>query len=419
MKFAVRSQANDRSAAGWPMGGIGRRSLFALASCFLLGGVAWGEEVQLRGGGRLSGKVSRVDSGKAPYAVIEVDPGIKVAIPENQLASLTEPEALAEYRRRAAETPQEAEAQYELAAWCQRSSLRAQARHHLQRVIRIDPSHQRARDALGYVSYDGKWVREADLQKARGLVRINGKYRMPAEYLLTEAKESGEKRSKVWVRDIDRLKKQVARGGDRAAEAQAELAAIDDPLAAMAIGKELVEGVGQSRDLRLFWIDKLAQLNSPAGLGPLLRVGLMEADPVVREKSLQTLNQLAPQAAKVFYVSRLSDNDNAVVRRAAEALSFFPDPELMLPLINALVTTHTKVIPADQSTSVGFNSAGGGGLTTGGQAQKLVTRIENPPVLEALQQLEPGANYGFDQRLWRMHLASKLSGYRGDMRRDE
>jgi hypothetical protein len=48
-----------------------------------------------------------------------------------------------------------------------------------------------------------------------------------------------------------------------------------------------------------------------------------------------------------------------------------------------------------------------------------VSRIENPPVLEALQQLEPGASYGFDQRLWRMHLASKLSGYRGDMRRDE
>lgn len=419
MKFAVRSQVKDRCAAGWPIGVTGRWSLVALASCFLLECVAWGEEVQLRGGGRLSGKVSRVDSGKAPYAVIEVDPGIKVAIPENQLASVAEPEAIAEYRRRAAETPQEAEAQYELAAWCQRSSLRAQARHHLQRVIRIDPSHERARDALGYVSYDGKWVREADLQKARGLVRINGKYRMPAEYVMTEAKESGEKRSKLWVRDIDRLKKQVARGGDRAAEAQAELAAIDDPLAAMAIGKELVEGVGQSRDLRLFWIDKLARLNSPAGLGPLLRVGLMEADPVVREKSLQTLNQLAPQAAKVFYVSRLSDNDNAVVRRAAEALSFFPDPELMLPLINALVTTHTKVIPADQSTSVGFNSAGGGGLTTGGQAQTLVSRIENPPVLETLQQLEPGANYGFDKRLWRMHLASKLSGYRGDMRRDE
>jgi hypothetical protein len=66
--------------------------------------------------------------------VIEVDPGIKVAIPENQLASVTEPEAVAEYRRRAAETPQEAEAQYELAAWCQRSSLRAQARHHLGRL---------------------------------------------------------------------------------------------------------------------------------------------------------------------------------------------------------------------------------------------------------------------------------------------
>lgn len=380
---------------------------------------ALGDAVQLHSGGQIEGKVSRVESAKSPYTLIEVDARLKVAIPDNQVSRVAESAALTEYRQRVAGTPQQAEDQFNLARWCQQSGLRAQARHHLQRTVRIDPTHDRARAALGYVSHDGKWVRLEDLQKSRGLVRIAGKYRVPAEWMITQAQEAADKATKNWVRDLDRLKKGVARGGDRGAEAWRALAAIDDPLAALAIGKELVESTGQPRDLRLFWIEKLAQLNSPAGLGPLLRVGLSEADEVVREKALETLNQLAPTAAKSFYVQRLRDNDNAMVQRAAEALSFFPDPELSLPLINALITSHKTVIPADSSTSVGFNSAGGGGMTTGGKAKTIVNRVENPAVLETLRQLEPTANHGFNQAAWRQHLAAKLSGYSGQMRRDD
>lgn len=386
----------------------------------LLAGLsARADDVQLQSGGQIEGQVSRVTSAKTPYTLIEVDARLKVAILDHQISRVAESAALAEYRQRVAATPQQAEDQFSLARWCQQSGLRAQARHHLQRTIRIDPTHDRARAALGYVSHDGKWVRLEDLQKSRGLVRIAGKYRVPAEWMITQAQEAADKATKNWVRDLDRLKKVVARGGDRGAEAWRTLAAIDDPLAALAIGKELVESTGQARDLRLFWIDKLAQLNAPAGLGPLLRVGLTEPDEVVREKALETLNQLAPTAAKQFYVQRLRDNDNAMVQRAAEALSFFPDPELSLPLINALITSHKTVIPADQSTSVGFNSAGGGGMTTGGKAKTIVTRVENPAVLNALRQIEPTANHGFNQAAWRQHLAAKLSGYSGHMRRDD
>jgi len=382
-------------------------------------GVARGDAVQLRGGGRIEGTVARGESGKVPYVLIEVDPRLKVAIPENQVSRVAESELLDEYRERVAATPATAEAQFDLGLWCQRSVLLPQSKHHFQRAVRIDPNHSRARSALGYVAHDGGWVRYSDLQESRGMVKIGGKYRVPAEWMISQAQQEADKAAKLWVRELDRLKKSIARGGDRAAEAWATLAAIDDPLAALSIGKELTEVPGQSRDLRIFWIEKLAQLNSPAGLGPLLRVGLSESDPVVREKALETLNQFAPTAAKVFYVQRLKDKDNAVIRRAAEALTFFPDPELSLPLINALVSTHKTVIPADQSTNVAFNSAGAGGLTTGGKAMTRVDRVENPPVLAALRAIEPDVNYGFNQRMWRQHLAAKLSGYRGDMRRDE
>lgn len=375
--------------------------------------------VQLRGGGQIEGHVARVESAKVPYAVVQPDPKLKVAIPESQINRVAEAASLDEYRRRAAATPADAEQQYELARWCKQQQLHAQHRHHLQRAIAIDPDHARARASLGFVSHDGKWVRATELQKSRGLISVGGKYRLPAEVLISQMQRETDAKAKTWARDIDRLKKQIARGGDRGADAWAALAAIDDPTAAWAIGKDLTEGTKQPRDLRMFWIGKLAQFANPPALEALVRVGLSDSDSVVREKALETLQQVAPATAIANYLPMLRSNDNAVVRRAAEALSYFPDPELALPLIDALVTEHKTVIPADQSTNVGFSGNGSGGLSTGGKAKTIVKRLENPPVLSLLRQLEPEVNFGYDQLSWRRYYAAKLSSYRGDIRRDE
>jgi hypothetical protein len=58
-------------------------------------------------------------------------------------------------------------------------------------------------------------------------------------------------------------------------------------------------------------------------------------------------------------------------------------------------------------------------MSTGGKAQTIVMRMENLPVLTLLRQIEGDVNYGYDQIRWRQHIAAKLSGYQGDMRRDE
>lgn len=409
---------NRRSRLITPWRLILMLAMFSLAATAdALRGVASEDVVQLRGGGQLEGQVTRREGGKVAYAVVQVDPRLKVAIPESQINRVAEADSLTQYRQRAGATPPDAEQHYELARWCKQQQLHAQHRHHLQRVIALDPDHARARASLGFVSHEGKWVRAVELQKSRGLISVAGKYRLPAEVMITQAQREAESKAKTWARDIDRLKKQIARGGDRGAEAWATLAAIDDPTAAWAIGKELTEAA-QPRDLRMFWIQKLAQLaNSPA-LEALVRVGLSESDSVVREKALETLGKVSPATAIANYLPMLRSNDNAVVRRAAEALSYFPDPELALPLVDALITEHKTVIPADQSTKVGFGSGGSGGMSAGGKAKTLVRRMENPPVLNLLRELEKDVNFGYDQVLWRRYFAAKLSSYQGDMRRD-
>jgi hypothetical protein len=415
-----RVLGNRATGDPWAVGLAWRGSFFSAALAILsVSTPVFADVVQIRGGGQVEGKVSRVDSPKVPYAVVQLDDSVKVAIPESQVNRVAEAANLAEYRARAAAIRGDAEQHYELARWCKQQQLNAQYRYHLQWTVRIDPDHSKARTALGYANHEGKWVRVSDLQKSRGLISVGGKYRLPAELMITQAQKEAETKSKIWVGEIARLKKLIARGGDRAAEAMAALAAIDDPFASAAIGKELTESVSQPRDLRLFWIQKLTQFRTPAALEALARVGLSDPDSVVREKALETLRELAPGLAIANYLPLLRSNDNAVVRRAAEALSYFPEPELMLPLIDALVTEHKTFKPADQSTNVGFNNAGGGGMSTGGKAQTIVHPIENPPVLAVLQQIEPEVNFGFDQVRWRQYLASKLSGYQGDMRRDD
>lgn len=379
---------------------------------------ATADVVQLRGGGQVEGNVKRMDPGKAPYAVVQIDDRIKVAIPESQINRVAEAEKLAEYREKVAATPADAEQHYELARWCKQNLLNAQYRYHLQVTIKLDPDHSRARTALGYANDEGRWIRLTELQKSRGLIAVGGKYRLPAEVMITQNQADAETKSKAWQLEVMRLKKLVARGGDRAAEAQAAIAAINDPFAATAFAKELHDTT-QSRESRLFWLQKLAAIANPTALEALAKVGLADPDAVIREQALEVLREKSPALAIANYLPLLRSSDNAKVRNAAFALSYFPDPELAVPLIDALVTEHKKVKPASDQTSVGFNNFGGGGMSTPGKAQTIVMRVENLPVLTLLRQIEGDVNYGYDQIRWRQHIAAKLSGYQGDMRRDE
>lgn len=373
--------------------------------------------VELRGGGQVEGSVKRIEQERAPYAVVQVDSNLRVAIPESQIARVAESADLAEYRQRAKAAAEDAEAHYELGRWCKGKQLAAQSRHHYQRAIAIDPEHSKARAALDYVVHDQRWIRNSELRKIRGMISVAGRDRLPEEVALVEARDETNVDVKLWIREIARLRAAVLRGGEKGNEAIAKLAAIDNPLAAPAIAGELLDAPRQPQSLRLLWIDRLGLFANRPALEALVRTGLSDPDSVVRERALETLQRISPSTAIANYVPMLKSNDNATVRRAASALSYFPDPELALALVDALVTEHKREIPADQRTSVGFGD-GGSGMTTGGKAQIIVERVENPPVHSLLRQIEPEVDYGFNELRWRQHFAKRLSHYSGNLRSD-
>lgn len=376
------------------------------------------DTVRLNSGGQLEGDVTRFDQAKVPYAVVAIDSRIKVAVPEHQVSRVTVAAALDEYRQKVAQTPADAAEQYELARWCRQQLLHAQYRYHLRRTIQADPDHGPARTALGYTHHEGQWVRTARLQQSRGLVRVGNSYRLPAELMLEEAKAEERSRTRHWQLELSRLQKQLARGGDRAVEARERLLAIRDPLAAKAIAEELAKP-RQPREMRLFWVARLAALDGPAAIDALVMAGLSDSDAVIREQALEAVARRSPRAATARLLPLLRSSDNAKVRGAAEALAYFPAPELVPPLIDALVTKHKQVVGgAGDGISAGFTPTGGGGFSTGGKTRSVEVPVENPAVLSLLRTLEPSVDFGFDQLRWRQYLASRYSAAQGNLRRD-
>ena len=376
--------------------------------------------VELRSGGQAEGAVKRVEQERAPFVVVTIDDNVRVAIPEAQISRVADAKNLAEYRKLVAKTEQAAEAQYELAIWCKKNQLLPQHKFHLHQAIAEDPDHSKARAALAYVSHEGKWIRHAELQAQRGMISVSGKYRLPEEVALLDAQSESNVDAKRWNREVSRLRTAVLRGGEKGQEASAELAAIKDPTAAYAMARELIDsGARQPQSLRLFWIERLASFSSRPALEALVRTGIDDADYVVREKALEALQKTSPETAIANYLPMLKSNDNGLVRRAAIALTYFPNPEFAMSLVDALVTQHQREIPAGQGMNVGFGSDGSGGLSSGGKAQVITDQVNNPQVLSLLRQIEPDADFGYDQNRWRQYYAKRLSNYSGNMRRDQ
>ncbi|MFM7040984.1 MAG: hypothetical protein ACKO35_02150, partial [Planctomycetaceae bacterium] len=111
-----------------------------------------------------------------------------------------------------------------------------------------------------------------------------------------------------------------------------------------------------------------------------------------------------------LFVTVLAIPDNAQVNRAAEALGRLGVASAVLPLIAALETEHASIVTdgrAPGSTSATFTPSGGG-FSMGGGPKRVMVKLRNDRVLEALIALT-GMNFQWDQAAWRAWLANERS----------
>jgi hypothetical protein len=145
----------------------------------LLPAVLLADEVFLKGGGKVSGRIV-----KRTATSVEVDVGAgSVTLPMSRVERIEEGwSALQDYYARAgALSTNDAAGWKKLAAWASARGLATQAREAYERVLRLDPGDADANLARGHVEMGGRWVTEAESYSARGFVPFEGRWVTPAE----------------------------------------------------------------------------------------------------------------------------------------------------------------------------------------------------------------------------------------------
>jgi len=379
---------------------------------------ARGDIFRLKSGGQVTGAI--IDRGKQGEYVVQSGQATVITLSRRQVEKVISQDTIElQYSQRSRALPDTVEAHRELASWCKTNRLTKQTKHHLRRILELDPSDEASRLSLGYQQHRGRWMTRDEIMTARGLQLYEGDYRTPQDIALRERDKFRDTAETDWFRKIRRWVSWL--DDRRAAEAAKMIANVKDPNAARAIIKLLKKENNQRvRDLL---IATLAELKHPAVVTTLVDFSLYDPDDEVRLQCLEYLLQNHQPISLQPYINALVEkkNENVIINRAAEALHRIEDPRAISSLIDALVTTHKfKNLGAPPgNVNPTFDSRGGSGLSMGGDKNKIILRpMRNLKVRQALVKLSGGQDYEFDEKLWRMWFVNEQIHDYVDARRD-
>jgi hypothetical protein len=362
----------------------------------------------LRQGGRLRGTwLNRQEPPPAQYAILTEEGAVlKLDASEVRLA-LPQDAKTAEYERRLERCVDTVTGHWELAEWCREQGCKDQRESHLQRILDLDPDHAGARHALGYSQLGGQWVTRDGIQQRRGYQRYAGRWRLPQEIELIEASQGSEQAQKRWLAQMVRWREMLNTSASR--EAYQGFESVRDPQAVRGLTTLLKQET--YRQVKLLYVDALERIGTPPAIDALVDGTLRDPDDEIFHACLEKIIRLRPPNVEKRYVAALKDESNVRVNRAAYALGQLREKSVLSPLISALVTTHTIVIPkaSDAYTATfartdGGSPLGGTGFSAGGEPLVISQTVTNQEVLTALIRLSGGINYGFDKQAWQYWL---------------
>ena len=138
-------------------------------------GQGWGATIELKDGTKVRGNIIKRVGAKV---VVDVE-GMQIEFPERDIRTVDgKPlprDIRAIYAGRAELAPEDSDAHYALALWCEKHGLRKEMQHELDTALAIDPLHEKANLKLGRCKYKGMWFTPKEL-KAKGLVCYSGQW---------------------------------------------------------------------------------------------------------------------------------------------------------------------------------------------------------------------------------------------------
>jgi hypothetical protein len=199
---------------------------FACFLCVALApALAYGDDVILKGGGKISGRIlSRTDK------AVEVDVGAgTVSVPMTSVVRIEQKRsALDDYYERAEQLrADDVTGWLKLGTWASDQGLGTQARTAFEHVAAVDPGNAEANRALGHVLMDGSWVTQEDSYRARGYVQFEGQWMTPAERDAILGQRDAAQQAEVDRLEAERRAREAeARAADAEARAREAEAAV-------------------------------------------------------------------------------------------------------------------------------------------------------------------------------------------------
>jgi hypothetical protein len=382
------------------------------------GAIASADTFRLRDGGRLSGELLNAEQDPRTTYVVRLESGGEVILNAADVARVeaASPEEV-KYRELLNKIPEAtAENHWIMAEWCRRQRMSAEQDFHLQHVIALQPNHVAARRALGYQpqANDG-WARTEDIWKADGYVTDGGDWRVPQQQRVQEAQKARDEARLEWQRNLKMWRGWL--GGRRSQQAVERITSIDDPLAAEPLAHLFLNEVNPR--LREVLAEILGRLDSPLATQVLARAALDENDYEMRMHCLKQLKGNHRGGAVSIFVGALGSKDNARVNRAGTALGRMQDKSAVLPLIQALHTTHKfRIGGSANNMNASFDRTGrGGGLSMGNRAKVIEKQLSNQGVRDALISLTD-QNFEFRELSWKAWYLAQSTPPNLDLRRD-
>ncbi len=383
-----------------------------LAAALTLAISAQADVVRLKSGGMVEGVIVKQTK---TQVVVQTNSGGKVTLRLRDVATIErKPSAFQIYRDMLAKlSDDDADGHYSLGLWCQEHRLFRQAREQFEKTIAINPNHKGARERLGYVLLDGKWVTKAEAMKANGFVLHRGEW-LTAEQL---AEKKNRQAAIAWANRLKGLLARAPRNPDTAEQLlRREIGKEPSVAAQMALRSilaEMVEKAEKARtdrdnDLRLALARLVGDQKDPKATALLRRCAMHDPDLKVRQAAVVALAEQHETENTAYFVAllrrftsekirlsgsaRLRRTARLVLKRAAQALQGLGDPRAIPALARAMIV-HFYVPKEDDAgpppVTIGFST------TTYVGGQTFIDPFGNEFVIP----LTEGSNWGLEPPL--------------------
>ncbi len=370
---------------------------------------AGAEVFHLSTGGTIEGKLINTLAQPTRRYVIKTATG-KIILETSRVVRIEQKsDVLKQYEEAFPSVSNTVDGHFKMALTCAKLKLLVQRDYHLEHVLKLEPDHERARQLLGYTRQGDGW-QKADLwMREQGYVKIAGRWRIPQEVESDRLREQRSEEEKNWRELIRRWETAVVKNRPNAAESWQNLKGIDAYRATPALADRLSDlRQAPRRDLRLLYVDLLSKIGGTVASNTLMKRVMEDPDELVRERCVEQLRRWKSTRAMHYFIEKLSSKDNTVVNRAGAALGSLGNPDAVLPLIDALVTSHQFQVGSGGNLNAGFSPDGGVGFGAGGKPKIIRQDFSNRDVHAALSQLvSANVNFAYNEEGWRnwyMHI---------------